>query len=159
MSKISSIPKGITGFGGQTPDPPRIDLATFRSDCYLAARKISGRVVVNDEEFRPGVVRSFAIYVIDAPQAGHIAILMNIACGILSFAKAPEETQVLLNFLDVHELEAAFRENRDYLFWSSAQLSKPATRDLYKDLDAEELKQIKYWNPNTLGDLVFNFWD
>ncbi|HEY9682873.1 MAG TPA: hypothetical protein V6C86_14960 [Oculatellaceae cyanobacterium] len=159
MSKISSVPKGITGFGGQTADPPRIGLAAFRSDCYSAARKIGGRVILKDEEFRPGVVRNFAIFVIDAPQAGRIAILMNTTCAILSFAKAPEETQVLLSFLDLPELESAFCENRDYLFWSAAQLSETATSNMYKDLDPDELKQVKYWKPNTLGDLAFNFWD
>ena len=27
------------------------------------------------------------------------------------------------------------------------------------ELNKAELKQIEYWKPNTVGDIIFNFWD
>ena len=31
--------------------------------------------------------------------------------------------------------------------------------DIVGELSKAELEQIKYWKPNTVGDIIFNFWD
>lgn len=31
--------------------------------------------------------------------------------------------------------------------------------DIVGELSKAELEQVKYWKPNTIGDIVFNFWD
>ena len=31
--------------------------------------------------------------------------------------------------------------------------------DIVGELSKAELEQIKYWKPNIMGDIIFNFWD
>ena len=32
-------------------------------------------------------------------------------------------------------------------------------RSLWQELGPEELEQVRYWNPQTVGEIIFNTWD
>ena len=43
-------------------------------------------------------------------------------------------------------------------FLSPAELNQD-WRGLCSELSPEELEQIRYWNPQTVGEIIFNAWD
>ena len=42
---------------------------------------------------------------------------------------------------------------------SSDELARELTTDALKELNSVELSQVRYWKPQTIGEVVFNWWD
>jgi len=39
------------------------------------------------------------------------------------------------------------------------ELHKPLFEYQYNNLNKAEVAQMKYWKPQRIGDIIFNFWD
>ena len=46
-----------------------------------------------------------------------------------------------------------------YTVLSAEFLNSPVTEDAIRLLGESERRELKYWEPPTLGHVVFNFWD
>jgi hypothetical protein len=46
-----------------------------------------------------------------------------------------------------------------YQVLPAAELRQPLTSADLSDLSAHEHEQIRYWKPQTVGELLFNYWD
>lgn len=132
----------------------RMELADFKAACYEAAR------LVGEEVSRirsPNVTPNFFSATI-GNDSHKSAILGNLAYPIVAFATEVDERQWLHSFIDRPDLAEVFR-TRGYECPDAAELmSRVGEADL-KSLRETELKDIKYWNPGTIGEIVFNYWD
>lgn len=63
------------------------------------------------------------------------------------------------DFLSHQEIEKLISQYTRYRFLTSEYLNQSVERDMLEGLSPSELEKVKYWNPNTMGELIFNFWD
>src|ERR1700733_4498146 len=168
------LPRGITGFshiddpGAVDPSAPQNDLSTFEKTfsnyCFTAARLLGGSVVPVEKS--DSFCASFSFRVLELRQ-GRVAIVLNKVYPMVAFAE-PHAIQeihsglggdMLLKFVESSELEEVFRGFGDYTVLTISQLHQPVNPEMCKQLSATEVKQIKYWKPDILGHLVFQYWD
>ncbi|GBF76922.1 hypothetical protein PA598K_05436 [Paenibacillus sp. 598K] len=64
-------------------------------------------------------------------------------------------------YLGVDELSQLSPESAtpDYTLLTREQLEERLTPQVMARLDAAEVKQARYWQPQTVEDLIFNNWD
>jgi hypothetical protein len=153
------LPRGITGFRSvDDPALPVTDLAAFRTHCYEAARALSGRVRSVETPANDPHGANFARAVLELPD-GPVTVLLNAHSPVIAFAEALNENGASVRFIDQPALAVVFRSLGSYEVWSSSKLDAPVTSEACKPLASSELKQVKYWRPRRIGDLVFNYWD
>lgn len=82
-----------------------------------------------------------------------------------AFAQPPDEHTLSYDFIDRPKLVGAFRKvaawrdpGREYLWLSAEWLARSPESDpgTLSDADAD---QADYWEPQTLGEILFNHWD
>ena len=145
------LPRGVTGFWSVNAAPlPLLDEKAFCQMCYSIALENGGTVTELDTDTYPRNFYSAKLNRYDQS----VFVLQNIHYPYAAFAqwdisgrfvftgppdwlRLPEETA---RFLSLAEL------NQD---WSG----------LRGGLSKEELEQIRYWNPQTVGEIIFNTWD
>jgi hypothetical protein len=145
---------GATGFGSGTTHETA-DLSAFTALCHHAARATNGTVT---HVIAAGVTPSFHTINI-AHRQHHTAVLRHATLPLLAFAAPRSDGETTLTFLDDHDLAAAITEVSDLQIMTARQLSTPLTQTDLSDLHPSEHNQINYWKPNTVGELLFNFWD
>ena len=145
------LPRGITGFGGvNTVPPPLLDKKAFRQMCYSIAWENGGTVAEMDMDTARKNFYSAKLSRYD--QA--VFLLQNIHYLWAAFARC--DTDGGYAFIDPSEwLQLSEGPVR---FLSPDELSQD-WHGLCGELNLEELEQIRYWNPQTLGEIIFNTWD
>ena len=145
------LPRGITGFGSINTVPPLfLDEKAFCRMCHALARENGGAVTEVDTDT---AVRNFYsaklsrydqfVFVLQNIHYPYAAFAQRDASGRFVLTQRPEWFQLPespVQFLSFDEL------NQDW-------------RSLCGELSPEELEQIHYWNPQTVGEIVFNTWD
>ena len=145
------LPRGITGFWSVNTAPlPLLDEKAFCQMCYSIALENGGTVTELDTDTYP---RNFysaklsrydqSIFLLQNIHYPYMAVARRDASGGFVLAGQPEWLQLWeasVRFLSPPEL------NQDW-------------RGLCGELSPEELKQIRYWNPQTVGEFIFNTWD
>ncbi|GED15837.1 hypothetical protein [Aneurinibacillus migulanus] len=153
---------GITGFYDvKHKQPPGINGNEFKKICHSVAMITNGKMVHYKEPSE--TITSFyeaKLTVIDK----EIYVLLNAYYPILAFASSVEYFNIM--FIDEPSLVEHF--SLYYNVISSDELNEPL---LYKEkggnliirnknnLNNAELEQIRYWQPQTVGKVAFNFWD
>lgn len=145
------LPRGITGFWSVSADPPPfLDEKAFRRMCHALARESGGTVTEADTDT---AARNFYLAEIQRYDTS-VFILQNIHYPYVAFAQRDPSSRFAwtsrpewlrlpdgpVRFLPPNEL------NRDW-------------HGLCGELSPEELEQIRYWNPQTVGEIIFNTWD
>lgn len=135
------------------------DRKAFRRVCYEAARRtggdltefrISGHVTPN---FHQGIVayadRTVAVVCVrDAP-------LLAIAVPrVIEFTPARESGP--LTFLDLPDLAAALTDAAGFRLLTAAELNGPIDTVKWPRISRTDMR---YWQPQTLGEGLFNYWD
>ncbi|WP_156056393.1 hypothetical protein [Streptosporangium roseum] len=64
-----------------------------------------------------------------------------------------------LSFLDDPEVLGKLGACGPYRVLGMAELALPVARADLSELGEVEMDQIRYWRPETVGELAFNFWD
>ncbi|WP_424949589.1 hypothetical protein [Deinococcus sp.] len=64
-----------------------------------------------------------------------------------------------LSFLESPELYRSVQASSDFRFLQPNELEPSPTLEALKALEPGELRQLLYWKPERLGDIIFNFWD
>ena len=145
------LPRGITGFWSANTAPlPLLDEKAFRQMCHTLSRKNGGAVTEVDTDT---AIRNF--YSAKVSRYGQsVFLLQNIHYPYAAFAQREASGRFVLTqqpeWLQLPESPVQFlsfdKLNQD---WHS----------LRGELSPEELDQIHYWNPQTVGEIVFNTWD
>lgn len=130
--------------------PPFLDEKAFCQLCHTLPWKNSGAVTEVDTDT---AVRNFyfarlsrydqSVFVLQNIHYPYIAFVQRDASGGFILAGQPEWLQL---------------SEAPVCFLSPAELNKD-WRGLCGELSPEELEQIRYWNPQTVGEVIFNTWD
>jgi hypothetical protein len=86
-----------------------------------------------------------------------VVVVCNVVSGHIAFA-APLRAGEPLSPRDDPILAGAFAE-AGWPLLTAAELVAPLDVSDHPDLAPVERKQIEYWKPRTIGDVVFNWWD
>lgn len=118
--------------------------------CHALAQKNSGTVTEVDTDT---AARNFysaklsrydqSVFILQNIHYSYITFAQRDASGGFIWISQPEWLQLpegTVRFLSLFEL------NQDW-------------HGLCEDLSPEELEQIHYWNPQTVGEIIFNTWD
>jgi len=145
------LPRGITEFWGtDTAPPPHLDEKAFCQMCYSIAMENGGVVTEVDTDTAARNFYSAKLSRYDQS----VFILQNIHYPYIAFAQRDAASRfVLISPPDWLQLSAD--PVRDL---SPNELNQD-WHGLCGELNPEELEQIRYWNPQTVGEIIFNTWD
>ena len=145
------LPRGITGFDVSTS----VDVRAFRKTLYAAARDAGFTVEdppPDHAKIHHTLVRSLISY-----RDEQFSLLLNIHHPYVAFA---EPNTDLLNFnFEFRDCDALAVNLFGYTVLSAEFLNSPVSADSIALLGEAERHELKYWAPQTLGHVVFNFWD
>lgn len=145
------LPRGITGFwSAKTELPPISEARAFRQLCHLLARENGGTVAEVDTDT---AARNFYFAQLCRYDAS-VFILQNIHSYYAAFARR----EISGEFVLVRQPEWVRLPESQVHFLGLDELSQD-WRDLSGALSPEEREQIRYWNPQTVGEILFNGWD
>lgn len=145
------LPRGITGFWGTaTAPPPHLDEKAFCQMCYSIAMENGGVVTEVDTDTAARNFYSAKLSRYDQS----VFILQNIHYPYIAFAQRDAASRFVLI------------SPPDWLQLSDDPVRVLSPNELNQDwhglcgeLSPEELEQIRYWNPQTVGEIIFNTWD
>lgn len=145
------LPRGITGFDVSTS----VDVRAFRTTLCTAARD-AGFTVDEPPQNTPSIyhtfVRSFVSH-----RGEQWRLLLNVHHPYVAFT-TPETDPGNFNF-EFRDCDSLAVNLFGYIVLSADFLNSPITEDAIALLGDSERNEIKYWAPQTLGHVVFNFWD
>ncbi len=147
--------RGATGFWERSDGPLRqTDVASFRSACFEAARGIGARV---DEPAFVGTSSFHAVTITGS--VGAYVVLCHAHLPLVAFTDTqPVPGRPVSGFVDAPAWAGSF-EAVGLRALLVDDLSAPMTRVDVSELPEAELIQIRYWRPEVLSDLLFNWWD
>lgn len=154
----SFIRTGVTGVGGVSQ---AVNPKEFRALCYTAARVTNGRVLGFDPP--PfDTIKNFSLAVFQFLDSDPLVFLLtNHHAPLLACACAQDLTlHIPFAFIDAPELTTPFAPFFHIL--KQQELEQPwmwTERELALSLSPQEIKEITYWKPRTVGEAIFNFWD
>lgn len=143
--------RGITGFGSINTLPPLfLDEKAFCRMCHALARENGGAVTEVDTDT---AIRNF--YSAKVSRYGQsVFLLQNIHYPYAAFAQRDTSD----GFIWISQPEWLRLPEIPVRFLNLAELNQ-SWRGLCGELAPEDLEQIRYWNPQTVGEIVFNTWD
>ena len=145
------LPRGITGFWSVNANqPPFLDEKAFRRMCHALARENGGTVAEVDTDTASRNFYSAKLSRYDQS----VFLLQNIHYPYAAFAQRDADGR----FIFTGPPEWLRLPERTVRFLSPAELNQD-WRNLCGELSPEELEQICYWNPKTVGEIIFNTWD
>ena len=145
------LPRGITGFGGINTNPPLfLDEKAFRRMCHALARENGGAVTEVDTDT---AVRNFYSAKLSRYDQS-VFLLQNIHYPYAAFAQRDTSG----GFIWISQPEWLQLPEGSVRFLSPSELTRD-WHDLCGELSPEELEQIRYWDPQTVGEIIFNTWD
>ena len=145
------LPRGITGFGSINKNPPLfLDEKAFRRMCHALARENGGAVTEVDTDT---AVRNFYSAKLSRYDQS-VFLLQNIHYPYAAFAQRDASGRFVL----IQQPEWLRLPEIPVRFLNLAELNQN-WRGLCGELSPEELEQIRYWNPQTVGEIIFNAWD
>lgn len=148
------LPAGATGF--DTPANPNADLRSFLTVCHQVARQLGGTITRTTPA---GVTPNFHTAVIQYTDGQQIAVLRHAVLPLVAFAHPRSGGDTTMTFIDHPSLAATIRDICDLRVLTTDQLHTPLSHVDLSALTGHEHDQINYWKPETVGDLLFNYWD
>ncbi|MDN3019497.1 hypothetical protein PH210_25365 [Paenibacillus sp. BSR1-1] len=144
------LPMGVTGFYEKLNEPPKIDEKQFKQFCFNIIINNGGKVL----EFKaPQEETNFFDVKVNVFNK-HLHILMNAHYPFLAFASDVNFGEV--NFINEPQLYKQF--SSFYYVLGTKELNEPLLTE-QNELNSAELKQLAYWKPERIGDVIFNHWD
>lgn len=147
------LPNGVTGFfHGKANKPPDIAGKQFKQLCFEFAAHISGKVI----SFHLPHSTNFYFTKVQTPD-NHLFILLNQHYPFLAFASDFEFENITFIDKPSHfEIFSPF-----YQILDPSQLNIPLQQMVAENngLNSAEWKQVAYWHPKTIGEVIYNFWD
>lgn len=145
------LPRGITGFWSVNTAPlPLLDEKVFCQMCHTLSRKNGGAVTEVDTDTAARNFYSAKLSRYDQS----VFVLQNVHYPYVAFAQRDTSG----GFIWISQPEWLRLPEGSVRFLSPSELIRD-WHDLCGELSPEELEQIHYWNPQTVGEIVFNTWD
>lgn len=148
------LPNGVTGFyNSETNDPPQVDGKQFKQLCFDFAIRKGGKVI----DFNtPQYPANFYLAQVEVLY-NQFYLLLNEHYPYLAFASAVEFGNI--KFVDEPILFEYF-----YSFYKvigTVELNTPFNQipGEKNELNSAELRELTYWKPETIGEILFNYWD
>ncbi|MCD2254844.1 hypothetical protein [Listeria marthii] len=148
------LPNGVTGFyNSEANKPPNIEEKQFKQLCFDIVSCNGGKVLGFNTPQSPA-----NFYYAQVEVSGNsLYILLNAHYPYLTFASAIELGDI--NFIEnpfLYEQFAPF-----YQIIGAVELNSSFNQSRVKksDLNSAELEQLAYWKPETVGQIIFNYWD
>ena len=129
---------------------PLLDEKAFRQMCHTLSRKNGGAVTELDTDTYPRNFYSAKLSRYDQS----IFLLQNIHYPYAAFAQRDASGRFVLT----QQPEWLQLPESPVQFLSFDELDQD-WRSLCGELSPEELDQIHYWNPQTVGEIIYNIWD
>lgn len=150
------LPYGISGFyNSDEPKPPEMNIVKYKELCHGLARTLEGELLEFSDTLYPA---NFYKAVFNLP-ALNICLVMNKHYPIIAFARAVEAVKI--EFIDYDAGKNAVPD--EFTVLPTSILEVPVTGNMedlpVNQLNKGEIEQIKYWKPETVGQIIFNFWD
>jgi hypothetical protein len=135
---------------------PTVDPRTFRACGHAAARALGGKF--RDEPL-PGVCTSHERAVVVLPNTT-VRVLLHHEMPLLGFAAHHPEPDgshaCLYDYIDVPDLAVAFGE----AFIPVPKSALTARVDLLAmEREVGPSRDLQYWAPRCVGEILYNFWD
>lgn len=146
---------GITGFAPSHGAPlGHVDLKTWKSDIYTVARTAGLRVLdVQPASVTPNF-HSAALMSKDRA----LFVLCNASLPVVAVvAERPAPGRLL--FVNDERIASSFKRQGTYLVADATDLARRLTGADVAALGPVEQDQIAYWKPETVGEVVFNWFD
>jgi hypothetical protein len=148
---------GISGFHHH--DLPEVDSSQFKKLCHSWANMNHGKLVSFEKP-----IESQNFYKAELEWNGErIFLLLNSSYPIVAFASSVEYFNIKFSEHPHSDLIEVFRN--DFTIASVDALVAPLifvernhTVLNKNNLNKSELNQVFYWNPSTVGEVVYNFW-
>lgn len=153
------LPYGISGFyNSDEPKPPEMDVSKYKELSYDLARKLDGELLDFVDSLYPA---NFYKAYFKLP-ARNICLIMNKHYPMLAFANTVEVGNAIkFEFLDFPEGKKEVPGQ--YTVLSAEMLDSEVPKNIDElpenKLNKGDIEQIKYWKPETIGQIIFNFWD
>ncbi|GAA4006204.1 hypothetical protein GCM10022247_29890 [Allokutzneria multivorans] len=142
---------GLTGF----EPAPRTDLKALRAACHDAARRTGGQVV----DFAEAQIAMSYHAALIAYRDETVAVLANAFHPLLAIAEPPRPHEFRPPFREAPELAAALAEHEPFRVLSTSDLDRAlSTVDISRLTNAEH-RELRTWQAETVGDVIFNHWD
>lgn len=143
------LPNGITGFRDlKDPYIPEQEKRIFQRLCYSIATRHHCLVLSFDLDLASKNFYSAEI----KTERGRFYLLENAYYPWIAFAKS-------YNFTKIKFIENPFSITDSGICVLTLSELQQDWHNIVGELNKAELKQIEYWKPNTVGDIIFNFWD
>jgi hypothetical protein len=125
----------------------------FKQLCFDLASRNDGKVINYNTPQYPANFYYVQVEIFD----NRFYILLNKHYPYLSFASIVELGNI--KFIDNPVLFNQF--SLFYQVLGTGELNVPITQIVEEKnkLNTEELEQIAYWKPDTVGQIIFNYWD
>jgi len=150
------LPYGVSGFyDSDEPKPPEMDVSKYKELCDELAKKLDGEMLEFTDSLYPA---NFHKAYFKLP-AKSVCLVMNKHYPLLAFATTVEALKI--KFIDYPEATEAVPE--EYTVLTAEALEAKVPENLAElpgnQISKGEIRQINYWKPETVGQIVFNFWD
>lgn len=153
------LPRGISS-GGSVSDREKIGFQAFEEACGHTARVVRGKVENCFEAYAGAYINYHEATISYDFGRKSCRILCSACYPVIAFATVgPHRDSCDLTFVDAPMLEAAIGEKLDCNVLLAADASRGITQDLTELLDDAEKKDVRYWKPRRVGDVIFNHWD
>lgn len=127
-----------------------IDGQQFKKICYEVLRDDKGEVLKFEVPLYP--LNYFKVHI--RLKGELFYILLNEYYPYLAFANKCEH--IVIEFTDLPAFTKGFNEY--YTVLTKKELNLPFFKKKH-DLEEVELRQATYWQPRSIGEVIFNCWD
>jgi hypothetical protein len=154
---LDRLPPRITGFFDRAEPPLSLDPKDFKRACHLVAQMEGGSVESVDLALAG---RSYFVATARTP-TDYVSVLANSVYRYLAFVPPGSFGADCheLTFVEPISLAGAFSRATEFQPLDAAWLATAPRTELLTDLAPVEFEQVKYWRPQTVGDVIFNCWD
>lgn len=149
---------GVSGF--LTDDLPEVDSLQFKRICFTLANYSQGKLLYLEE---PHITQNFYKAELCLEKES-IFILLNGSYPFMAFASSVQYFDI--EFVDhslssvVEALSNGFRVLSANALHQRLLLDERTHNVLNENcLNKAEISQIFHWKPQTVGEVIFNFWD
>ncbi|MBY0097999.1 hypothetical protein [Mesobacillus maritimus] len=148
------LPNGVTGFyDSESKKPPQVNGKLFKQLCFEFASWNGGKVIDFNE---PKYPRNFYFAKFEIHN-NQFFVLLNEHYPYLAYASVVEFGNI--TFIDKPVSHENFSDF--YKVLGKVDLEAPINQNLVvnSELNRAELEQLAYWKPETVGQIIFNYWD
>ncbi|MBQ4898761.1 hypothetical protein KB559_07920 [Paenibacillus sp. Marseille-P2973] len=150
MKSNEVMKPGVTGFLEE--ELSKQEIKDFEAYLYHAIRCENGKLIKTELLINN---RNFYTYQIEM-RTRVFHILLHSIFPFVAFASVVDYSGIV--FMDAPEqVKTILRES--YKVLETKLLNQALTREDTRTLGRHEQEMIKYWKPETIGEVIFNYWD